>query len=63
MLDIQYVKPTREYLLAAADIQNAKKDTSDLLRKNLESMRIEIESKIIDGTYTGQDLINYLRIL
>lgn len=63
ILDSQYSKPTISELLAAQSALQAKVNSREVTIQDLEALRKDIESRILAGTYTNQDLVNYLRIL
>lgn len=63
ILDNQYTKPTKAELQSAMIALQTKLDNRINNAANLEAIRAGIESRILAGTQTQQDLLNYLRIL
>lgn len=63
ILDAKYQKPTEIYLLTAVTKLQSERNSFVLERNALEIIRTRIEAKILEGSYTDKDLIDYLRIL
>ena len=63
VLDKRYSKPTEVDLQVAMDNLQTALDSDLSTLNNLRSLRSGIESRFLDGSYTDQDIVNYLQLL